>query len=104
MNREIRRKLPTHLQGVMNRLLTLDPEAIEALVDKRVECNEAMTEDRTVQVQHTQGVNRLGVLGVLNAILGDAGVDEYLVITPGESGKPMFKLMGAQDAVRTSEH
>jgi len=91
------------MQEVMNRLLSLDPEAIEGLINMRVECNEAMSDDKTAQVQYHPGKNQLGILGILNAILGDAGVEDYLVIRPTSTGKFTFGLMDQKDAIRTLE-
>lgn len=100
MNAKMRRELPQHLVQVMNRLLALDPDAVRELVDHRVECNEAMATDQTIPVQHVQGVDRVGLLGVLNAVLGDAGVDSKLVVSEDSTGRVTFRTMVVPDVVR----
>jgi hypothetical protein len=66
----------------LNELLVLDPDAVTALVEARVECNAALGEHPTVQVtgavvaEHQDGSvdlgppRRVGFLGVLNGLFG----------------------------------
>ena len=66
----------THAIDALNEALERDAEAITRLVNTRVECNDALAAHPTVQVGVYGGVNKVGVLGLLNAALGDtpAGV------------------------------
>jgi hypothetical protein len=50
----------------LNEMLATDRDAIEALVEYRVGCNEAMSDHPTVQV----GDEGLGMLGVINGLVG----------------------------------
>ncbi len=62
---------------VLNRALKADPGAINELFDYRVPCNEALTDDPTVQVRSGHGLaGQKGTVGVLGLINGLLGVDE----------------------------
>ena len=61
--------------GVLNRALSSDPEAIRKLFAYRVECNEKLVNDPTIQVRCRDGEPpTIGVLGLINGLLG---VDEH---------------------------
>jgi hypothetical protein len=57
----------------LNELVELDPEAVTALCENRVSCNEAVAQHESVQVS-AQGDNHkeysVGLLGVLNGMFG----------------------------------
>lgn len=58
---------------VLNRALKKDPEAIVNLINYRFECNYELAEDPTIQVLNNDGNYKVGLLGIINGILG---VDE----------------------------
>lgn len=56
---------------VLNEALDRDPEAVTRLVNLRVDCNERLAAHPAIRaVRHGAGY-RLGVLGLLNAALGE---------------------------------
>ena len=55
---------------VLNDALERDPEAVTELVNMRVKCNESLAAHPTIQVQNSSGEHRIGVLGILNGVLG----------------------------------
>lgn len=64
----------------LNSMVAADPEAMRALVEHRVPCNEAMADHPTVQVGRRRDPGpygdrpfEVGMLGVLNGILGTQG-------------------------------
>ena len=62
-----------YLQAIsfLNELIALDPQAITALVESRVPCNQALADHPTVQVSATTGNGfSVGLLGVLNGLFG----------------------------------
>ena len=63
-----------HAIEVLNRIHKADPTVMPALVDYRVECNEQVADDPTVQVRSYPGAPgppyMVGLLGVLNGIFG----------------------------------
>lgn len=58
--------------AVLNEALSRDPEAVTRLVNMRAECNAALAAHPLIQTGVYDGVHRVGVLGLLNAILGDS--------------------------------
>lgn len=56
----------------LNELLKVDPEAMTALVETRVPCNQALREHPTVQVavNDETGQAAVGMLGILNGLVG----------------------------------
>lgn len=57
---------------VLNEALARDPDGITRLVNLRAECNEALAAHPLIQVGVYGGVSRVGILGLLNAALGDS--------------------------------
>ncbi|NKB44220.1 MAG: hypothetical protein GKS03_08055 [Alphaproteobacteria bacterium] len=55
---------------ILNDALTRDPVAITQLVNARVSCNEKLTKHKTVQTGVYSGDYKVGVLGLINGILG----------------------------------
>ena len=55
---------------LLNDVLERDPEAITKLVNMRIDCNERLANHPTVQVHKFDDVYRIGVLGLLNGVLG----------------------------------
>jgi len=59
----------------LNELLRADPQAVSALIETRVPCNQELADHPTVQVR-SYGLNggyQVGLLGILNGLFG---VDE----------------------------
>jgi len=55
---------------VLNELLDANREAIEALVEFRVPCDEMLAQHPTVQVNQDENGYGIGFLGVLNGLVG----------------------------------
>jgi len=58
--------------GILNEALALDGEAMTALVNLRVECNSALAGHRTIQAGAYDGVTKVGLLGIINGVIGDS--------------------------------
>ena len=54
----------------LNEMLAADPRAIQALIDERVSCSEALANHKTCQVGRTGKGFEVGPLGIINGILG----------------------------------
>lgn len=57
---------------VLNEALALDAEAITGLVNLRVECNPGLAAHQTIQVGAYDGIAKIGVLGLINGVIGDS--------------------------------
>ena len=57
---------------ILNEALALDPEAITQLVNLRVECNPGLAAHQTIQVGAYDGIAKIGVLGLINGVIGDS--------------------------------
>jgi hypothetical protein len=68
-----RLQLAHHIIQLMNSALILDREAIDALVKRRVVCNADLAQHPTIQVRTGSAAPTLGLVGLLNGIVG---VDE----------------------------
>lgn len=56
---------------VLGEAFAADPKAMEALVEARVSCNEALSGHPTIQVQvREDGSCEVGLLGILNGLFG----------------------------------
>jgi len=64
-------EVANQIVDVLNRALKKDPQAINWLFDFRVACNKALADDPTIMVREEKGGCSLGVLGLLNGILGE---------------------------------
>lgn len=62
----------TRAVSVLNEALSRDPEAVTRLVNMRAECNEALAAHPLIQTGVYGGVHRVGILGLLNAVLGES--------------------------------
>jgi hypothetical protein len=56
--------------NLLNSALQCDPEAVRALLEHRVPCNNALADHPTIQVGDIDGQRRVGILGLLNGIFG----------------------------------
>lgn len=69
----------------MTRAFQNDPNAIHSLICNQVPCNQKMADDKTIVVEDYSNILfqdntfRVGLLGILNGILEDAGSDELIV-------------------------
>jgi len=54
----------------LNEALERDSEAVTALVNFRVACNDALASHPTIQVHRFGEVHKIGLLGLLNGALG----------------------------------
>lgn len=72
----------------LNEALARDPDAMTRLVNLRAECNAALAAHPLIQTGIYGGVHRVGLLGLLNAVLGDSpsGVIGAKGTTDPESG------------------
>ena len=57
---------------VLNEALELDPSAITELVNLRVGCNKGLTNHATIHVGVYDGVAKVGVLGLINGVIGNS--------------------------------
>jgi len=55
---------------VLNEALERDADAVMALVNYRVACNDTLAGHPTIQVHRFGEVHKIGLLGLLNGILG----------------------------------
>lgn len=56
---------------VLNRMLTIDPDAMRALVNYKVRCNDALVDDPEIQVSLGDACfYRVGCLGLINGLFG----------------------------------
>ena len=56
--------------SLLNDVLECDREVITRLINLRIDCNERMASHATIKVQRFGDVTRIGVLGLLNGVLG----------------------------------
>ena len=54
----------------LNEIHQLDPTVLEALIDYRVPCNQALADHPSVQVGKTENGYEVGLLGILNGLVG----------------------------------
>lgn len=78
---------------VLNRMVKADPLATQDLVNSRVECNEVLVKDPTIQVVRRDTPRErcvVGILGVLNGLFGvhDDGYGA-IQVTYGDDGSIM---------------
>lgn len=58
--------------SVLNDALARDPDAVRELVNARVPCNAALAAHPTIRAGRYGEVFRIGVLGLINGVLGDS--------------------------------
>ena len=59
-----------HVVDVLNRVFEADPKAISDLIEARVPCNRQLADDPTVQVSEDDGKYLVGLLGIVNGLVG----------------------------------
>ena len=74
----------TKALGVLNDALERDPEAITQLVNLRVPCRKTLGDHPTVQIALYGDEYRVGILGLLNGMLGDPFPGKGAVLDLGE--------------------
>lgn len=57
---------------ILNDALARDPEAVTALFNLRVDCNEQLATHPLIQVSLYGGNRKIGFLGLLNGLLGES--------------------------------
>lgn len=73
----------------LNHLIALDKAAVAALIANRVPCNEQLANHPTVRVVAQHGGYNVGLLGILNGLLGTESDEEHIrapisfVMSPG---------------------
>jgi len=69
--RQFKNLLAEGFTVVLNRALDSDPDAISELFSYRVECNDALADDPTIQVRARDGEHpTIGAFGVIAGLLG----------------------------------
>jgi hypothetical protein len=58
-----------HVVDKLNEIFTTDPDAMRALLNNRVECNQTMANHNSVQVMGTEDKPTVGILGILNGLI-----------------------------------
>ena len=63
---------------ILTEITKQDPEAMRALCDHRISCNNTLADHPTVQVGEYDGIHKVGLLGILNGLFGtfDSGKRE----------------------------
>jgi hypothetical protein len=64
---------PYMASDVLNEIHSIDPTVLAALIDYRVPCNDAVAQHKTVQVVDDGRHHWVGLLGILNGLLGVDG-------------------------------
>lgn len=64
------RDLAERIVKLLNELTELDPHAMGRLVETRLECNKDLAHHHTVQVRFQDGSYKVGLLGILNGLVG----------------------------------
>ncbi len=70
-----------YIVAFLNELVKVDPKALQALITARVECNEIIAKHPSVQVQEMDGTYQLGILGLLNGLVGAGENFGYIAAT-----------------------
>lgn len=82
-------QLAAQVVALLNEAFALDPEAINALVNTRVRCNEALGEHPTIQCGiDAEGHTTIGLLGILNGLVGvdDVGYGAVAAVNQLDAG------------------
>ncbi|CCQ75253.1 hypothetical protein [Magnetospira sp. QH-2] len=58
--------------AVLNDALKRDPEAITKLINMRADCAKSLADHPTIQTIVLDGSHKVGLMGLLNGILGDS--------------------------------
>lgn len=65
------KQLITSILNTLNDLHGTDPEAMKALIETRVKCNEKMADHGKMLVQdHQDGTFSISIMGIINAVIG----------------------------------
>ncbi len=85
---------------VLNRVNEADPTVLPLLIDYRVPCNRAVADDPTVQVGVHDDVWSVGVLGIVNGIVGiDTNGSGFIAAHYDDDGVlTHFVRLSAEDA------
>jgi hypothetical protein len=78
---------------VLNEALSLDPAAVNSLMNSKVRCNDALADHPTIVVNDQSGVTRVGLLGVINGIVARQ-TDEVIEACIDDGKVIGFRLRG----------
>lgn len=99
--RKFQRALADRVAYVLNRALRSDSQAINWLFEYRVQCNDRLVGDPTIQVRsRDNNPTSVGILGILNGIIGDAS-EGALVVAEVDQGTEKIVKFSVADNVRS---
>lgn len=81
------------LVSFLNELVALDADAVTALFENRVPCNEALADHPTVQiVVNAENKYTVGLLGIINGMFGvdGRGIGQIGAVYSDETGKVLY--------------
>ncbi|MFA5071223.1 MAG: hypothetical protein WC511_02520 [Candidatus Pacearchaeota archaeon] len=81
--------LATFIVNELNKLLSIDSQAIQRLFAYHVSCNSGIIHHPTVTVNEK---DRLGVLGLLNGFVGKDALSEGLIVAITDSSGKIVKF------------
>jgi hypothetical protein len=89
----------SHVVDVLNRIHNEDPTVMPALIQMRVPCNRVLADDPTVQVGVIDGGFEVGILGIINGIIGirDNGWGYIGARYDDEKNLTGFRILGEND-------
>jgi hypothetical protein len=61
---------PDDVVNLLNKLLEIDPGAMNEFVERRIRCNKNIGDDTHVQVLSENGKDYVGLIGILNGLFG----------------------------------
>ncbi len=79
--------LGNRMVDVLNEALAADPDALQSLVFHRVPCNAELADHRSIQVMEDADGTRVGLLGVLNGVLGALPDGQGRLLAHAENGR-----------------
>ena len=84
-----------HAVDVLNRAFEADPEAVQLLIENRVNCNKQLADDHTIQVgQVADKTWEVGMLGIINGIFGvDVSGWGYIAAMYNDGNLVGFKVL-----------
>lgn len=69
-------QLAMEVCAYLNELVEADPQTMYRMVETRFRCNEALTDHPTAQVDVSSGTASIGLLGIINGLIG-ADADQW---------------------------
>lgn len=90
--KKVNNKVINYIVRFLNDLLVKDRDAIEKLIEARVECNDAMADHDTVQVVPVGSKCFVGLLGILNGIIGINSKGDGYIMACYDSNNKLIKF------------